>query len=182
MNALIWSLRRLRPYLNLPTLLALAVLTISGLVYEQRVVPGRAELATLAEEVARMRGSSQEQRVDQRPLSPEEQLAAFYDFFPTSAAQSDVLDRLFAAAAKENLSVPQGDYQWSKERVGFLIRYGITLPLKGSYPGLRRFMAQALKENPSLALDAVSFGRQTVTEIGVDAQLHFTLYLRSATP
>jgi len=182
MHALFWHLRRLRRYLNVPMVLALALLLASAVVYEERVLPGRAEWATLAGEVARMRAPVKDAVPDDKPLSPEDQLTAFYAFFPPNAAQSDVLDRLFAAAAKENLAVPQGDYQWSKERQGALIRYGIALPLKGSYPGLRRFMAQALKENPALSLDAVSFGRQTVIDIGVDAQVHFTLYLRSETP
>jgi len=182
MRALLWQARRLRRYINVPTVLALVLLLASAVVYEEQVLPGRAEWATLADEVARIRTPAKDVSTLETPLSPDEQLVAFYAFFPTNTVQSDVLDRLFAAAAKENLAVPQGDYQWSKEHLGALIRYGIALPLKGSYPGLRRFMAQALKENPALSLDAVSFGRPTVTDIGVDAQVHFTLYLRSETP
>lgn len=182
MNAFFWHMRRLRRHLNVPTLLAFALLLASAVVYEKGVLPGRAELVRVSDDLARMRAPAKDATVVDKPLSPEEQLAAFYAFFPPNAAQSDVLDRLFAAAAKENLALPQGDYQWSKEQMGSLIRYGIALPLKGPYPGLRRFMAQALKENPALSLDTVSFGRQTVTDIGVDAQVQFTLYLRNETP
>lgn len=182
MHALLWQARHLRQYLNVPTLLALALLLASAVVYEELVLPGSAELAALSNDMARMRALAKNVVSDEKPLSPEEQLTEFYAFFPSNAAQSDVLDRLFSAAAEASLALPQGDYEWSKERMGLLIRYGIALPLKGPYPGLRRFMAQALKENPALSLDAVSFGRQTVTDNGVEALVHFTLYLRSEAP
>ena len=178
MQYLLWQLRSLRRYCTWPALLACALLLACGVVYVQRVQPGAAEVAALSDEIDRLRRAGDAPVAAEKPLSPAEQLDVFYAFFPANDAQTDVLDRIFAAAAKENLALPQGEYHWSKERQGSLNRYGITLPLKGPYPGLRRFMAQILKENPSLSLDAVSFGRQTVSDIGVDAQVHFTLYLR----
>lgn len=178
MQHLLWHLRSSRRYLTWPALLACLLLLASGAVYVQRVQPGAAEIAAISEEIDRLRRAGDAPVADEKALSPAEQLDAFYAFFPANDTQSDVLDRIFAAAAKENLALPQGEYHWSKEGMGSLNRYGITLPLKGPYPGLRRFMAQVLKENPALSLDAVSFGRQTVSDIGVDAQMHFTLYLR----
>ena len=186
MQALVWRLRSARRYLSWPALIALGLLLASSVVYVERVLPDVAELAALSAAIDPVPRAPKNALADEKPLSPEAQLAAFYAFFPgndaPSEAPSDTLDRIFAAAAKENLALPQGEYQWSKERQGALIHYGITLPLKGPYPGLRRFMAQVLRENPALSLDTVSFGRQTVSDIGVDAQVQFTLYLRSEVP
>ena len=182
MQRLLWQVRPLRRYLTWPALLAIGLLAASVLAYVERVLPAAAQQADLSEANDQMRRAAKDTSVEEKPLSPAAQLAAFYAFFPTSDAQSDVLDRIFAAAAKENLALPQGEYQWARERMGLLVRYDITLPLKGPYPGLRRFMAQVLKETPSLSLDMVSFGRQTVSDIGVDAQVHFTLFLRGDAP
>lgn len=182
MHAVLWQVRRFRRYVAWPALLAVVLLIAGFTVYENYVKPLLDERATLEAEMVRVRQIAAEPTTRDTALTPAEQLAAFYAFFPKDDAPSDVLDRIFAAAAKENLSLPQGDYQWAREEAGHLIRYGITLPVKGPYPGVRRFMAQVLKENPSLALDSVNFGRQTVADIGVDAQLHFTLFLRGEIP
>lgn len=182
MRALVWHLRRVPRHLAWPWLLSVIVLLAAGAVYRERVLPGDEHLAALAAELDAVRNETAAPVVDTRPQTPGEQLEAFYAFFPVDSAQSDVLDGIFSAAAKENLALPQGEYQWSREQNGRLVRYGITLPLKGPYPGIRRFIAQALREHPSLALDTVSFGRQTAGDIGVDAQVRFTLFLRGETP
>jgi hypothetical protein len=178
MQKLMWYVRLVRRYVTWPGLLAGGLLAVSIAGYGLHVLPMDAERKIFAAEMALLRQATPVANADEVSLTPAEQLATFYAFFPKDDAQSDVLDNIFAAAAKENLALPQGEYQWTRENTGKLIRYGITLPLKGPYPGVRRFMAQALKENPSLVLDSVNFGRQSVTDIGVDAQLHFTLLLR----
>jgi len=178
MRRLLWQLRRARRFFAWPTLMAIVLLAASAVAYVERGLPARMQLAELVDDAERIRRAVGLANAPDKVLSPDEQLAAFYAFFPASDAVSDVLERVFAAAAKENLALPQGEYRLVKERTEKLIRYDVTLPLKGPYPGLRRFMAQALKENPSLSLDAVSFNRQTVSDIGVDAQVRFTLYVR----
>lgn len=182
MQRLLWRLRPLHLAATWPFVLAIVLLVASALVYLQRVLPKEAEIAALDTEIDRLRHADARPVAEDSPLAPGEQLAVFYAFFPAEDTQSDILDRLFAAAARENLALPQGDYQWARERTGRLVRYSIMLPLKGSYPGIRRFMAQALRETPSLALDSVGFRRQTVNDIGVDAQVQFTLYMHGSTP
>lgn len=182
MAELLWHLRRLRHYLAWPSVLAIGLLLIGAVAWVQTVEPLLAERKILESEMAHSHTEVSPASANEVSMTPAEQLAAFYAFFPKDNAPSDVLDRIFAAAAKENLSLPQGEYQWTREGGGKLIRYGITLPVKGPYPGVRRFMAQVLKENPSLVLDSVNFGRQSVSDIGVDALLHFTLFLRDDAP
>ena len=144
-----------------------------------------AKIAPQEERIALQRSGIEQLRTAQAALpetpairTPSEQLDFFYAFFNDEDIVPTVLERLFAAAARENLVLEQGDYRVAKESTGRLTRYEIMLPLKGSYPGLRRFIAQSLKETPALSLQGASFARQAAGDIGVDAQVRLTLYVR----
>ncbi|MDP3512466.1 MAG: hypothetical protein Q8S20_06930, partial [Sulfuritalea sp.] len=89
----------------------------------------------------------------------------------------DTLERIYAAAAQQNLVLEHGDYRLAPETEVRLQRYDVVLPVRGRYGAIRGFVAQILKENPNLALAAISFSRQTATDSGVDAQLQLTVFL-----
>ena len=52
----------------------------------------------------------------------------------------------------------------------------VSVPVKGGYVPIRRFIDNALASLPSLALDEISFRRSSVKATGVEGQLRFTLY------
>lgn len=88
------------------------------------------------------------------------------------------MSKLYNAATQQNLTLEQGEYRLLPERDSKLMRYDVTLPVKGGYLHIRKFLAQSLIEMPALALESVSFSRQKADESMVNAQLQFTLYLR----
>lgn len=179
MHRLAWAARRWRQSVGWPLAIGCSALVACLLVYILEIVPLAARLDTQQESLAALQ-SRGEARSDLRSTRPAtEQLTAFYAFFPASEVVPEVLGRLFEGAARENLAVPQGEYRQSHEVAGRLTRYELILPLKGSYPGLRRFIAQALRDTPSLSLQGVTFNRQGAGEIGVEAQVRFALYVRS---
>ena len=176
MRRILWFLRRWQREFSRPMMAGALLVALCGAAY---VV----EIAPLAERVAAQRSGIEQLHTAQAirtPVAqtPAEQLESFYAFFPGDDIVPAVLERLFAAAARENLDLPQGDYRVAKESTGRLIRYEIMLPLKGSYPGLRRFIAQSLQETPALSLQGASFVRQGASDIGVDAQVRLALYVR----
>ena len=178
MRRILWTLRRWQREFSRPMMAGVLLVALCGSAYV-------AEIAPLAERVAAQRSGAEQLRTAQVALpgtpvvqTPAEQLESFYAFFPGDDIVPAVLERLFAAAARENLALPQGDYRVAKESTGRLIRYEIMLPLKGSYPGLRHFIAQSLQETPALSLQGASFVRQAAGDIGVDAQVRLTLYVR----
>ena len=59
------------------------------------------------------------------------------------------------------------------------MRYQIVLPVKGSYLQVRRFLAQAMRDTPGLALEGISFQRQEGDAPVLEAQLRLTVYLRA---
>jgi hypothetical protein len=97
---------------------------------------------------------------------------------PVAAAAEEVLRQLFAAAAKNGLVLDQGDYTLSGEKAGETHRYQISLPVAGSYPALRAFLALALNDNPALALNHVEMERGVIEDTKLVASLRFTLFLK----
>ncbi|MDD5330552.1 MAG: hypothetical protein PHX38_11130 [Sulfuricella sp.] len=173
-----WHARRLIRAVGWPGIAAVALVILGVVFHFQEVMPLRERLVEVRHEANDLRAKVAARGTVSRAADPAGQLAAFYEFFPDGDAMADTLDRLHVAAAQENLVLEQGEYRLAPESMGRLMRYDIVLPVKGPYPHLRRFIARALRENPSLALEGVSFNRQAAMTIGVDAQVRMTLYFR----
>jgi hypothetical protein len=109
--------------------------------------------------------------------SPVQQLEEFYQSLPHQSALQELLGKLYAAAAAQNLTLAQGDYRFVEDPATKLTRYEITLPTKGSYIQIRKFLAQALIDLPTVALNGMTFNRQKIEDPLLDVQLQLTLYL-----
>jgi hypothetical protein len=130
-------------------------------------------------------------KVSQRLKVPErlDQLAGFYEYFPAESQMVAVLAMLHDTAPQRNLSLPQGEYRLivgqangqvsSAAQRDLLMRYEIIFPVKGKYQDIRGFVADALKQQPGIALDSLIFTRESSARVGVDAELRFTLYVRA---
>lgn len=99
---------------------------------------------------------------------------------PAGEAAPEAVARLFSAAGHAGLRLEEGTYRSSARRSGELRRYQIVLPLSGSYPAIRAFLAEVMERRPELALDSLSFSRETIEGAEVRARLGLTLYLREA--
>jgi hypothetical protein len=139
--------------------------------------PLQGRIVTLQQEAATLRALSSVKSREQKILNPADQLVEFYRFFPKQDTVSDWMEKLYAAAMQQGLNVEQGEYRLAHDRNSKNTRYDIVLPLKGGYLQIRKFIAQALAEVPTLSLDGISFARQKIGDSTVDAQLRFTLYL-----
>lgn len=152
--------------LGTPGLLGLALLAVSlGLVGWVNTPLWRAadDLETRLETPAR------EPAAQARPESLPE--------MPGADAAPAVLAGLFAAARHAGLELDEGNYRVSSDRAAGLVRHQISLPLSGTWPALRGFLAEALNRHPSLALEGLRMDRG---EDGAEVQatLRLTLYLR----
>ena len=58
------------------------------------------------------------------------------------------------------------------------MRYQIVLPVNGSYPQVRRFLSDTMRDMPGLALDAISFKREGGGSAQLQTELRFTAFLR----
>lgn len=108
---------------------------------------------------------------------PSLQLEEFYRHFGTGDALPLHLATLHGVAQANGIALRVGEYRLVRDRDAKLTRYQVTLPVRGSYPEVRRFVASALESLPSAALDQVTFGRKSVEDGQVEAQVRFTFYL-----
>ena len=176
MNVLV-STQRVFDNLGWPGALGVILVLLAGGVMGFVVQPQAARLAELKRE-----NVSLKTRIEQAAQSgiPETggqaQLAQFYDFF-SGTTSTEWLDKLYAAAAAQNLILEQGTYRMTPAQAGKLLRYQITLPVKGSYLQIRQFVTQTLLEVPVAALDDISFKRDAIGATPLEASIKFTLFL-----
>ena len=57
------------------------------------------------------------------------------------------------------------------------MRYQFTLPVRGTYPQIRKFVDGALADVPALSLDSIQFERRKIGDATVDAKLKLVVFL-----
>jgi len=176
-NALSSALRRLYDSLGWPGMAGIILVLLAAGMTVSIVQPRSAQLAEL-----KRANQSLKTRIEQAARSgiPEtgsqDDLARFYGFFD-GPGTTQWLDKVYAAADAQNLVLAQGEYRMTPDRTGKLARYRISLPVKGSYVQIRRFVAQTLTDVPVAALDDISFKRETIGAAQLEAHIKLTLFL-----
>lgn len=112
------------------------------------------------------------------PLSTAEQLAAFEAGFPAPHDVSQSYSHLWNLARKHGLQLRQADFKLTESGQDAAARYAIVLPLSAEYAPLRAFIADALRDNPALALEEMSVRRADAKSTQLDARLRFVLFVR----
>ena len=85
--------------------------------------------------------------------------------------------RLFAAAEEHKLALLEGDYRLAASADARYRIYTISLPLKGNYPSIRAFLAQCLRNDPRLALDALEFRRDQIADENLQVRVKLSLFV-----
>jgi Tfp pilus assembly protein PilO len=158
---------------------AAALLATLGAFYFSAIRPAEARLEAARESTAslyeRIRQAGPSLKDSRRP--PAEQLVEFYRLLPREQDLPERLEKIFAAAQAQGLSLDQGEYKTVREPGSRMMHYQITLPLKGAYPQVRKFLAELPREVPTVALKHIQFERQKVADPVVEAQIKLVLFL-----
>jgi len=161
-----------------PAALALALLAFEAAFYLFTVVPMLDELARLrAQILSQQTGTTQASQTSPINTDPRVDLAKFYAALGRPANAPDMLRRLHLNAEDQGLVLLQAEYRPVPDSEGKLVRYQILLPAKGTYPEIRRFLSQASRELPGLAIDGINFQRQQIGDAVLEAQIKLTLFL-----
>lgn len=107
----------------------------------------------------------------------ERNLRDFYGILGDSSNAELHIKTLFAIAEEAGLQLDQGEYKWQSDKNSMSYRYQVLLPVKGPYAAIRQFCERALLRMPFVALDELSFKRESIAENALDAKLTFTVYL-----
>jgi hypothetical protein len=114
-------------------------------------------------------------------LAPPVSVKDWREDLPSDHQAYGRLTRLFQAAEDAGLALNEGSYRTqfesaAKDQAG-LGRLVINLPVSGNYPAIRGFLAQALNQDPALALENLRLTREAMGETELMAELRFALYL-----
>jgi Tfp pilus assembly protein PilO len=165
-----------------PGVLAIGVLVMCPTFYFSAIRPAQARLDSAQHRAAALR---EEFSLDSKSftgskLSTEEQLAEFYRKFPAEWQSPQWLEKLVGLAQSSGLSLNDGEYKATQDKVGKLVRYQMALRVQGSYPQIRKFLTDLPGALPIVALENVQFERQKVGDTNVEAKLKLVLYLEQA--
>lgn len=155
--------------------LGAALLVGCAVFYFSAVRPVNEELTVMQERRASDELARRSGRV---ALDTPAQLREFIAFFPEVDSSSRWLAVIFTAARDEGLELAQGTYRLQSDDVLGIASYQVTLPVRGSYPHLRRFLGRVLTEVPAASLDGVTFQRERSADGVVDARIVIALHLR----
>jgi hypothetical protein len=114
-----------------------------------------------------------------RPMSNNraEELYRFYALFPPASDLTAELERMHRIARGAGLDLSQGEYRLERRASG-LWAYRVTLPVRGTYPQLRGFLAAVTKDMPIASIDALRFERKKAADTQLEAQVRVTLHAR----
>ncbi len=102
--------------------------------------------------------------------------AAFRHAFPGAVSRSQRVAALVATAHKRGLMLQSMDLRLQPEPALGLARYRIQMPLQGSYAAVRGLVADSLRQDPALALDALQLQRDEDAAGGLRVELRWSLY------
>jgi hypothetical protein len=111
------------------------------------------------------------------PVVPQQQLDDFHRALPTQLDATSAIDRIYAMASQEKINLARGEYALGIDPKTQLARYQILLPVRGSYPQLRRFLHALLTELPAVVVEDVDFQRKRIADTELTGRIRVTLYL-----
>ncbi|VVN39312.1 GspMb/PilO family protein [Pseudomonas fluorescens] len=111
------------------------------------------------------------------PVVPQRQLDDFRSKLPSQPQATVAIDRIYALAAQERITLSRGEYSLGVDPKTHLARYQILLPVRGSYPQLRRFLHALLGQLPAVVLEDVELQRKKIADTDLTGRIRMTLYL-----
>ncbi len=103
----------------------------------------------------------------------------FVDPFPPAATRQARLGALWSLAAEHGLDAKRSELRLSPQRGLGLLRYSVNMPLSGSYAALRAFVEDAQRRDPALSVDRLRLRRASASATTVDADLTWSLYMKT---
>lgn len=110
-------------------------------------------------------------------LEPPDNLDLFYRALGERDTAAQQVKVLFGLAAKNGLTLAQGEYKSAYDRNARVHTYQVDLPVKGAYGAIWQFAFDALRAIPFASLDDIGFRRDAIGDPMVEARLRLTFYL-----
>jgi Tfp pilus assembly protein PilO len=175
---LAWNMQQIFRGIGWPGFVGILFLIAAACIVGVGARPWAIEIKDIRENAKNLRGRMTQKQAMEVRSDPAMQLAEFYKLFPDTDSLVDTLERIYAVASKNNLSLDHSEYNLSAMSIGHLQTYEISFPVRGRYVQVRNFISELLAQNKNMALSEVSLTRNSVTDIGVEANLKLTVYVQ----
>ena len=116
--------------------------------------------------------------VQRMPARPPADASAFGRSLPPDSERQARTAALLALSTEQGLPWPRSEFRYQADRELGLAQYRIAMNLTGRYDALRGFIAEALRRDPALALEALRLRRESTGEI--KAELAWVLHMQAA--
>ena len=161
--------------------IGLGLLVIAVVLLFTMVLPQKTTLQTLKSRVETLQAQplSESQKASRptQKISDNQALQIFYDFFPDIDSSPFWIRELTKIAKNQRVEINSSDYRLVKEKGDRLARYEMILPVRGSYPQIRAFIADALQAVPAMAISGMVIKRDNVKTEQLDVRLEINLYM-----
>ncbi|MEF8705841.1 MAG: hypothetical protein V5B36_14195 [Candidatus Accumulibacter sp. UW25] len=167
-------------WLLLAGVVALLV-SVAGVVIPRQESELAARLALLSE--LQVQTASRHDGQDEAPALvpvPEQHYATFQD---TLASEGDILASIKAvldAATSHQLLATRAEYLRGRDAHAQAEFVQMTVPVKGRYPDVRRWIEEILASQPHLAVNELGFKREEIGVDRIEAKVRLTLWHRPA--
>lgn len=135
--------------------------------------------ARLQVELAALEKSLEAQRAVSEPFQSASHPAAGDDRVPLAGEAAPVLQSIHTIAAEEGLGIERVRYAIEQGGGDEELRYVVALPLRASYPAIRRFVDRVLASGTHMSLNGIALRRQSASDPLLEADLHFVVRLAS---
>src|SRR3954451_9647458 len=147
-QALIWRIKWLARRLDWRALAGALLALLAVVFYFYSVKPLESRLLAVERRWMNLQDRTNGRPKIAAPAQPKVQLADFYGRLPEVKQAPDIASRLHSYARNAGLTLERGEYRPQQDASGRFIRYQIVLPVIGSYPQVRRFLGEAMRELP----------------------------------
>jgi hypothetical protein len=175
----LWARRRWLHLFGWPGAVGTGLLAMCMAMYLSTIQPAQVRLQEVHESAVSIqeRVKLAARGLNHSELTPPEQLAEFYRIFPNEKSLLPWLEKIFVLAQTHGISLDQGEYKVTRDRVGKLVRFQMTLPIRSGYPQIRKYLNSLRAEIPIISMEHLQFERQKVNDTEVEAKMKLALYL-----
>lgn len=114
------------------------------------------------------------------PEATLEQLQQFANSFPTRERNGEDLKLVFAAAKRNKVALPKGEYQVVTESNSPFVAYALTFPIREGYGDIKKFTADVMRTIPNAEIGELRLERGEALGNVLDARIRISLIYRAS--
>ncbi|MDR2506503.1 MAG: hypothetical protein LBD67_00670 [Candidatus Accumulibacter sp.] len=101
----------------------------------------------------------------------------YYNVLPGEMDRFVLVKHLLLSAREKGLFPQRADYELEGESMTKVVRYRLSMPLRGNFPEIQAFLADVLNKNRSIAIDSINVKRESIESSAVEVRAQFSILM-----